>query len=76
MNKGSFLNSRKFRHGSTAAILTAFVIAVVVIINIIFVVEALEVLGLDVLTGIGNTEIQVDLGSKPIWSGEVDVVVL
>lgn len=36
MNKGSFLNSRKFRHGSTAAILTAFVIAVVVIINIIF----------------------------------------
>ena len=36
MNKGSFLNSRKFRHGSTAAILTAFVIAVIVIINIIF----------------------------------------
>ena len=36
MNKGSFLNSRKFRHGSVAAILTAFVIAVVVIINIIF----------------------------------------
>ncbi len=36
MSKGSFLNSRKFRHGSTAAILTVFVIAAVVIINVIF----------------------------------------
>ena len=35
MNKGSFLNSRKFRHGSTAVILTAFVIAVIVIVNIL-----------------------------------------
>ena len=36
MNNGSFLRSRKFRHGSTAALLTAFLIAVVVIINITF----------------------------------------
>lgn len=36
MNKGSFLRSRKFRHGSVAAILTACVIAVVVILNVIF----------------------------------------
>lgn len=36
MSKGSFLNSRKFRHGSAAAILTVFVIAAVVIINVIF----------------------------------------
>ena len=36
MNNGSFLHSRKFRHGSSAALLTAFLIAVVVIINITF----------------------------------------
>ena len=36
MNKVSFLRSRKFRHGSVAVILTAFVIAAVVILNVIF----------------------------------------
>ena len=36
MNNGKFLRSRKFRHGSMAAVLTACVIAAVVIINIIF----------------------------------------
>ena len=36
MNNGNFLRSRKFRHGSSAALLTAFLIAVVVIINVTF----------------------------------------
>lgn len=36
MNNGNFLHSRKFRHGSMGALLTAGVIAVVVIVNVIF----------------------------------------
>lgn len=36
MNKGSFFRSRRFRHGSAAVLLTALLIAAVVILNVIF----------------------------------------